>query len=165
MSMNQKTAVCNALIAVLAERGVTYELGGSTPISEVLTDKDTATVRANIQAGFRAGEIEMTAESKAKYADDGEMKKYVSGLVNNWIRKNKEFNGGEVYQPKNPGSRAGSQDEQVKQMKLLLSATQDVETKALIQSEIDKRIAEIKPTKKVEFDISKLPDSLKHLAK
>lgn len=163
--LNQKTAVCNALIAVLADRGVKYEINGSTPIKEVLTDKDLATVRAFIFAGFRNGEIAMDSESAAKYTDDSAMKTYVSGLVNNWVRKEKTFNAGKTYAAKNPGSRKGSSDEKIKQMKLLLGQTTNPEHRALIQAEIDSRIAEIKPTVSVEIDASKLPASLQHLVK
>jgi hypothetical protein len=163
--MNQRTAVCNALIAVLADRGASYELNGETPIKEVLTKKDIETVNAFIFAGFRKGEIEMSADSKEKYADDQKMKTYVSSLVNNWVRKAPEFNNDSVYQAKNPGSRKGSGDEQVKTMKALLAQTTDAGHKTLIQAAIDKRIAEIKPTATVEIDSSKLPESLRHLVK
>jgi hypothetical protein len=163
--MNQRTATCNALIAVLSARGVDYELGGEKIIKDVLTKKDIETVQDVVFAGFRKGEIEMSADSKAKYAEDKELKKYVSGLVNNWIRKAPEFNNDQAYVAKNPGSRAGSQDEQVKNMKALLAQTTDATHRKMIQDALDARIAEIKPTKSVEIDASKLPDSLKHLVK
>jgi hypothetical protein len=163
--MNQKTAVCNALISVLAERGVTYELNGPTPIKEVLTDKDLATVRATIFAGFRNGEIAMDSESAGKYTDDSAMKTYVSGLVNNWVRKEKTFNAGKTYAAKNPGSRKGSSDDKIKQMKLLLAQTTNPEHRALIQGEIDARLAEIKPSVSVEINANLIPDSIKHLLK
>jgi hypothetical protein len=163
--MNQRTAVCNALIAVLADRGVEYELGGETPIKSVLSKKDLETVNALIFAGFRKGEIEMSADAKSKYSDDKKMETYVSSLINNWVRKAPEFNNDSVYAAKNPGSRKGSGDEQVKTMKALLGQTTDAGHRQLIQAEIDKRIAEIKPTASVEIDASKLPESLRHLAK
>ena len=165
MSMNQRTATCNTILSVLSARGVTYELNGPTPIADVLTDKDKETIRDVLFAGFRKGEIEMSADSKAKYAEDKELKKYVSGLANNWIRKAPEFNNDQAYQAKNPGSRAGSQDEQVKNMKALLSQTTDPTHRKMIQDALDARIAEIKPSKVVEVDFSKIPESLRHLAK
>ena len=163
--MNQRTAVVSTIISVLNERGVKYELNGQTPVSDVLTEADRKTVRDTIFAGFRAGQIEMSADSAAKYTEDSAMKTYISGLVNNWIRKAPELNNGGKYAPKNPGSRAGSQDEQVKQMKALLAQTTDAGHKALIEEALAKRIAEIKPTKEVAIDSSKLPESLRHLVK
>jgi uncharacterized protein YqgV (UPF0045/DUF77 family) len=159
--MNQRKATVSTILAVLEERGVTYELNGETPISEVLTDSDKKTIRDAVFAMFRNGQVEMSDEAKVKYQDDTQLKSYVSGLVNNWIRKAPEFNGGTTYQPKNPGSRAGSGDEQIKEMKKLLAATQDPEAKAQIEEAIAARQAELKP--KVEVDYSKLPDSLRHL--
>ena len=50
-------------------------------------------------------------------------------------------------------------------MKKLLSATTDQTTKSVIQSAINDRLAEIKPSSVVEIDTSKLPESLRHLVK
>lgn len=162
--VNQKTATCNALLSVLADRGVNYELNGETPIKEVLTDSDKEKVRGMLFTMFRAGEIEYKEAFQSKVDDDSELKKYISGLVNNWIRKNKEFNGGQVYKAKNPGSRAGSQDPQIKAMRALLSQTTDESAKKAIQAEIDKKLAEIRAEKnKVEIDVDLLPEHLRKL--
>lgn len=161
--MNQRDAVVTTILAVLQERGYEYELNGPTAIADVLTDSDKKSVRDAIFTMFRAGHIDMTADAKEKYADDKALKGYVSGLVNNWIRKAPEFNSGNTYQAKNPGSRQGSSDAQVQEMKKLLKLTSDPHTKATIQAEIDARVAELKP--KVEVDISKLPESLRSLVK
>jgi uncharacterized protein YqgV (UPF0045/DUF77 family) len=163
--MNQRTAVCNALISVLTERGVKYELNGETPIKSVLTEKDLETVNKLIFAGFRKGEIEMSADAKIKYADDKKMSVYVSSLINNWVRKAPEFNNDSVYAAKNPGSRKGSGDEQVKTMKALLGQTTNPDHRKQIEEAIAARIAEIKPTQVVEIDSAKLPESLRYLVK
>lgn len=163
--MNQRTATCNALIAVLKERGVNYELNGSTSIGDVLTETDREKVRGLIFSGFKAGKIEMSAESVEKYKDEKALKAYVSGLVNNWIRKAPEFNGGNKYAAKNPGSRAGVGDEQIKEMRKLLSVTTDQKAKATIQAEIDARQSEILFSVTPQIDASKLPESLRHLVK
>jgi hypothetical protein len=164
--LNQKTATMNTIIAVLAARGISYQMGGEKPITDFLTDGDKENVRNTLFSMFRNGEIELSSEATAKYQEDSELKKYVSGLVNNWIRKAPEFNNNGKYVPKNPGSRAGSGDSQVREMKKLLTATQDAKTKSVIQSHIDARLAEIKSTKAVvSVDASKLPESLRHLVK
>lgn len=161
--MNQRTATVQACLAVLKERGQHYELNGSVNIGEVLTEADKSKIRDIVFAGFKADKIEMSEESKAKYGEDKALKGYVSGLVNNWIRKAPEFNNGEKYTAKNPGSRAGSSDEQIKEMRKLLSGTADATVKAVIQAEIDARQAELVFQAAPTIDVSKLPESLRHL--
>ena len=147
MKVNQRTATVNTLLSVLNDRGVDYQLNGETPISEVLTDSDKAKTREILFTQFRNGSIEYKESFQAKVNDDSELKKYISGLVNNWIRKAKELNSGQAYKTKNPGSRAGSGDEQVREMKKLLQVTADEEAKAAIQAAIDERVAKLKAEK------------------
>lgn len=161
---NQRTATVNTILAVLSNRGVDYELNGPTPISEVLNSDDKSKVRDILFTMFRNGEVQYKPEFQSKVNDDSELKKYISGLVNNWIRKAKEFNSGETYKAKNPGSRAGTGDDQVREMKKLLSVTQDQDARAAIQSAIDTRVAALKAEKQqVTIDVSKLPEHLRHL--
>lgn len=163
MKVSQKQAVRNAIFSVLEEKGQDYELNSSTTIGEVFNADDKAKAREILFAGFKSGEIEYKASFQSKVNDDAELKKYVSGLLNNWMRKDKELNAGTIYKAKNPGSRAGSQDEKVKEMRKLLKVTADEKAKALIQQAISDRIAEIKPTKSITIDPSVLPESLRHL--
>lgn len=164
--MNQRTATVQTILGVLTERGVKYELGGTKPITDVLSDEDKARVRQMIIAGFKSGKIEMAAESKEKYlSDDKALASYVSGLVNNWIRKAPEFNGGSKYQAKNPGARAGSQDEQIVEMTKLLKSTNDPKVQKAVQEAIDARKAELFYNKQPQIDASKLPAHLQHLVK
>jgi len=161
----QKTAVCNALLTVLKDRGVDYEINGETPIREVLTDTDKAKARAIVLEGFMSGHIDMSESAREKYNTEALMKTYVSGVVNNWIKKNPEFNCGVKYKPANPGSRTGSQDEQVKNLRLLLKQTEDPQARTEIQTAINERLAEIKPKATVTIDADKLPEHLRHLVK
>lgn len=163
--MNQKTATVSTILSVLEERGVEFELNGPVNVGDVLTDADKTKIREIIFAGFRAGKIEMAEESKAKYAEDSALKSYVSGLVNNWIRKEKTLNGGNTYQAKNPGSRAGSGDEKIREMKKLLSQVTDPTKRQLIESAISQRQAEIAAEKAPAIDVSKLPEHLRDLLK
>lgn len=161
MKMNQRTATVNTILAVLSERGVNYELNGETSISQVLNETDRAKVRDILFAQFRSGNVEYKASFQAKVNDDSELKKYISGLVNNWIRKAPEFNSGNRHQAKNPGSRAGMGDEKVKEMKKLLSVTQDEEARAIIQKAINDRVSQLKAEKQqVEIDYSVIPKEL-----
>jgi hypothetical protein len=148
--MNQKEAVFAAILSVC---GVVE--GAYTPSKE-----DRASVSQILFEGFRAGKIELDRE----YTDK-ELKVYVSGLQSNWLRKDKRLNGNIAYVAKNPGSRTGSADPQIKAMRALLATKTDPTERQEIQEYLDKRIAEVKPAKaKVEIDYSVLPEELKHLA-
>lgn len=92
---------------------------------------------------------------------EAQLKKYIPGLVNNWLRKDKRLNGGTTYQTKRPGSRSGSGDESIKAMRTLMSVTTDADAKAEIQAAIDARVAELKPKAVINTDL--LPESLRHL--
>ena len=155
--MNQRDVTCNTILAVLADRGVSYEENGPAPICEVLTADDKKKVREIVTATLLAGGMDF--KDRSKLSDDKYVKDYVSGLVNNWIRKAPEFNGGEGYQPKNPGSRTGSSDEAICEMKKLLSATTDAAARAAIQEAISERLAAIAP--KTEINMSVIPESLR----
>lgn len=160
--MNQRDATCNTLIAVLQEREVEYELNGATSIASVLTTEDKKKAREVLHAMFLNKQIDF--KDSSKLSDEKYMKDYISGLVNNWIRKAPEFNGSTKYQAKNPGSRQGSQDEMIKELKKLLTIVEP-ENKAAIQEAIDQRLATIKPTKVVTINVAALPEHLRSLVK
>lgn len=163
---NQKEATVETIIAVLTERGYDYEMNGPTPISEVLTDADKASVRECLFTMFKDGSVSYKAEFQAKVDDDSELKKYISGLVNNWIRKHKGFNSGQAYVAKNPGSRQHVGDEQLRELKKLSTQYSDnPEALAEIAEAIATRTAELaaEKAKTVEINVNALPDSLKHL--
>lgn len=167
--MNQKQATVSTILAVLAERGVNYELNGSTPIGDVLTEGDRANVREAMFAMFRDGSVGFKDEATAaKYEDDAELKKYISGLVNNWIRKEKTFNCGKAYVIKNPGSRAHVGDEQLKElMKLATQIGTGNEGYEDVMQAITARKNEIaaEKSKAVDIKIDVIPESLRHLVK
>jgi hypothetical protein len=114
-----------------------------------LSKEQNGQVVEMVVEGIIGGEVDFSDEAKAKYDSRDKVRKYVVGMVNNHLRKDKRLNGGVKYEAKAPGSRAGAGDEQLKNLKLLLSMVPD-DAKADIQSEIDKRIAELKP--KVEIN-------------
>ena len=105
---------------------------------------------------------------ETKLNDDSELKKYISGLVNNWIRKAKEFNSGETYQAKNPGTRKFSGDAQLKALKALAQQQAgNEEAQREIADAIVARKAQIEAekAKSIEVDANALPESLRHLVK
>ena len=146
----QKEAVFEA---VCSAKGATSFTGAVT-----LEKDERAKVIASLLADFRASNIEYGGDT----SDATKLGAYVSGLVSNWLRKDRRLNGNTTYSPANPGTRTGSSDDGVKAMKQLLAVTDDPEAKAEIQAEIDKRIGELKP--KPEINVEALPEHLKHLA-
>ena len=146
--MTQKEAVFQAVTNVVGVQDGAYQP----------TKEQRASVNQILFEGFRSGSIECETEYT-----DSELKGYVSGLQSNWLRKDKRLNGNTKYVAKNPGSRAGSSDAQIKALRALMSTKSDASEVAEIQSFIDKRLAEIKPTKTVSFDASVIPAELAHL--
>ena len=144
--MNQKEAVYQAVISVTGYNGE----GACSP-----TREQRAQVNMILFEGFRNGKIQLDREFT-----DTELKSYVSGLQSNWLRKDTRLNGGVQYQPKNPGSRAGSGDAQLKALKALLSVTSDPADRAEIQGYIDARVAELTKVSAPTIDFSKLPPEL-----
>lgn len=167
MSTSQKQAIFNA-VAVLFPK---YELKGEVCLKDVMTTEQKKEFRTIIFNGFKAGEINMSEEASAKYlnGDDSALQKYVTGLVDNWVRKTPEFNNmfpesGGVYRAKNPGSRAGSGDEQIRALRALKKTVTDSTVLAEIEDSIKSRLAEIKPAQTVEINVDALPEHLRHLA-
>ena len=113
-----------------------------------LSDDQRSSVIAIVSEGLTDGSVFLadTESNKEKLSSKSEMKKYVGGLVSNWLRKDKRLNGGTKYEAKNPGSRTGSGDEQIKNLKALktLFMSQGETAKiAVVDQAIAKRNAEI----------------------
>ena len=149
--MSQKEAVYTTVKSVLAEDGERLEL------SKPLKDQ----VISILVTGFNNGEIELKSKQD-------NIKSYVNGLLNNWLRKDKRFNGGVVYKAKNPGSRTGQQDPMVKNLRILLSTLPEgSEAYEACKARMEQRIAEVKAekarTQVKEIDFSCIPDDIKAL--
>lgn len=146
MSMTQGEAVFQAVQSVMGEQDGKYEP----------RDKQLEAIHNEVLMAFKSG-----ATVHSKNPDDAALKKYIPGLVNNWLRKDTRLNGGSKYVTKKPGSRSGSGDESVKAMRTLLSFTTDPLAKVAIQQEIDKRVAQLKPV--TTINVEALPEALRHL--
>jgi hypothetical protein len=157
---SQKEAVHSAVTSVLSENNVSVSDGES--YSAHLNRELRAQVTNILVEGFNAGTIALDKT----FADEAALRTYCSGLTSNWLRKDNRMNGGVKYEAKNPGSRVGSSDAQLKAMRGLLSTKTDPSEKAEIQSFIDARVAEIKTSRKPAktIDVSALPAELQHLA-
>lgn len=151
---SQKEAVFTAVSNVLKQNGTPVVEGQAVSMSKELR----AQVNSILFESFRNGTIEIDKEE----ISDSDLKGYVSGLQSNWLRKDKRLNGGTQYVAKNPGSRAGSGDPQLKAMRALMgSLTTDAE-KAEVQGYIDARVADIQKSKikSTPIDFSALPAGL-----
>lgn len=161
--MNQRQGVYVTTMNVLGEHGISFDDGGD--VSAVVTDKIRGDIMNVIVAGFQAGEIEMSEEGRAKYAEEKKLRCYVSGLISNWFRKDPRLNGNVKHEIKNPGSRAGAGDDQLKALKLIREAkADDAEAVAAIDAAIEMRKTELKASKQVtltEEQLSKIPADLK----
>jgi hypothetical protein len=148
--MNQKEAVYTAVQEVKS-----FE---DNSIVELSKD-EKATVKNILVVGFKEDKIELKRQQ-----DD--LPKYVTGLLNNWLRKDERMNGGTPYTAKKPGSRKGQSDPLIKNLRILKTdpelTTEEIEE---IDLAIKDRLAEIKPAKVKEVDASVIPDHLQHLIK
>jgi hypothetical protein len=160
MSQSQKEAVFSAITSVTNEAGLNVAEG--TDYSTVLNKELRAQITSILVEGFRSGSI---ALDKA-FEDESALRTYCSGLTSNWLRKDKRLNGGMKYVAKNPGSRVGSSDPQLKAMRVLLSTQEDPARRTEIQGFIDARVASIKASKKPSktFNVADLPAELQYLA-
>lgn len=150
---SQKEAVFTAVSNVLKDAGIVVSENFNA--NSAMTKERRAQVNQILIEGFNAGAIEMDRTYSEK-----ELRSYVSGLQSNWLRKDKRLNGGMSYVAKNPGSRVGSSDPQLKALRGLLSTEGLTESdKAEIQTAIDTRLSQIKTTKtkQVVVDFSALP--------
>lgn len=148
--MNQRQAVFSVISSVFGDIGANEVVKLDKPQLAVVHDE--------LFKLFKSGQVEY----RGGCPDDAKLKKYIPGLVNNWMRKDLRLNGGTPYTTKNPGSRQGSGDETVKAMRALLGAVTDPNQKAAIQAEIDARIATLKP--KAVINIAALPENLREWA-
>ena len=144
---NQKTATYEAIASV-----IDFTDGDVITLSK----EQKAKVKDILVEGFTSGTIELKN-------DQDDMGKYVNGLINNWLRKDKRLNGNTEYKSANPGSRAGQGDPQVKNLRLLLKTDIDESAKQEVQGAIAARLAELKPAKQVEIDVTAIPEEFRHL--
>jgi len=158
-AQSQKEAVFSAVSSVINEAGITVHEGES--FSTHLNRELRAQVTNILVEGFNSGTIALDKS----FTSEAELRTYCSGLTSNWLRKDGRLNGGVKYEAKNPGSRVGSSDAQLKAMRQLLSTKTDPSEKAEIQSFINTRVAEIKASRKPAktIDVSALPEELQHL--
>ena len=154
--LSQKESVFQAVTSLIDVGNTVVEL----------TKDQRSEVIAMVTQSIVQGETEFSAEAKAKYKTESDVKGYVNGMVSNWLRKDTRLNGGTKYEIKNPGSRAGQGDEILANLKNLKATMTDAAHIAVIDEHIETRkseLAKAKPTKQVKINFDLLPDDLKAL--
>ena len=154
---NQKEAVFSAVCSVLDQ--------DSFDEAVELSSTQRASVIQIVTEGFLSGRVEFSDSAKAKYDTESKIKTYTSGLVSNWLRKDKRLNGNVQYQTGNPGSRVRSSDPILKNLKLFKSTLTEPEHIEAVDQEIEKRMEQIQAerVKKVDVDFSLIPAELQDL--
>jgi len=151
--MKQSQAVYNLVTEVVGKPSGKVEL----------TQEQRTEIISRLMVGFSSGEIALSEQAKAKYADPKALRSYCSGLLNNWLRKDPDLNGGVKYTSANPGIRSGSPEhKQAQSLKKHL-----VQQGQPVPQELEDFIKATAPTPKVktkEVDLSSLPEHLKALA-
>jgi len=162
-TITQREAVYNATHQVLKENNISFEDGDN--VADVISDHRDAVI-AIVVEGFKNGTIELkdTPSNQEKLANPTKLRSYVSGLVSNWYRKDKRFNGNTKYVAKNPGSRTGQSDSKLKALRNLKKM---LETKGQDSTEVDSyieaRLEELnaEKAKKIEVNMDEIPAELK----
>jgi len=163
--LNQKQGVYTATLNVLGDAGISFDDNQPGGLKAVMTKELRAKIIAVVTQGLVANEIDMSAEARQVYSTPEKMKGYVGGLVTNWFNKDTRFNEGQKHVTKNPGSRVGSGDDQLKALKVLRASKEgDFEATTIIDAAIKARQEEIGQGKKVELTeemLSFIPASLR----
>jgi hypothetical protein len=80
--LSQKDAVYTFVTAVVGQ-----PQEGGAKLKELVTKEVRKTVRQRLFAAVKSGDVKLS-----KQYDDSKLKKYCSGLINNWLKKDPRFN-------------------------------------------------------------------------
>jgi hypothetical protein len=153
---NQKEAVFSAVTSVLNEAGISLD---GQDASSLLSRELRSQVTSILVEGFKSNSVSLSKT----FDNDNQLRTYCSGLLSNWLKKDKRLNGNTKYAAKNPGSRRGSADPQVQALRKLQGMQTDPDKIAEIQSFIEKRLNEISPHKSVSINSGDIPSELHHM--
>lgn len=80
--LSQKDAVYNFVVAALENKPADGQ-----KLKELVTKEVRKVVRQRLFSAVKSGEVKLS-----KQFDDSKLKKYCSGLINNWLKKDSRFN-------------------------------------------------------------------------
>lgn len=83
--LSQKDAVFNFTTEALVNAGLSRIK--DQPLKDLVTKEIRKVVRQRLFAAISAGEVRVS-----KTMDSSKLKKYCSGLINNWLKKDERFN-------------------------------------------------------------------------
>jgi hypothetical protein len=147
----QKAAVFNAIVAVTGKEQFEEALK--------LEGDQKRKVRDHVFQQFKEGKVTYGGEMP----EDKELRRYCTGLVSNWLRKDRRLNGNTTYAPQNPGQRAGQGDEQLQMLKQLAKLPHlNDDQRREVQAAIEQREEQLRGPQ-VQIDPEKLPENLRHL--
>ena len=155
--MKQREAVFMAVCEVTGEHNFDSAV--------TLTSEQRKFANEFIATKIAEGEVDFSDSAKIKYSTPEKIATYVSGLISNWLRKDKRLNGNVAYVPANPGSRAGQGDPQLKELRKLFKMHEGTQQGEEIQSYIDDRLIALQAlkTKSIKIDASQIPEELQGL--
>jgi hypothetical protein len=113
MTVKQQDAVYNAIKSIYRDNNKHFEDGNIVE----LTSDEKKTVIHMISKGLQSGEIEMSNKAKLKNNTEKKIHNYASSLVNDRLRKDKKLNGNKKYETDKKGSRIGSDDFIIKELR------------------------------------------------
>ena len=148
--VNQKDGVFNAVTSIT-------EVMDGEAVS--LTKDQKSTLIGMLAESLETGAILVTETKRSKCTEAKHWRDYASNILNNWTRKDTRLNGGTKYVTKNPGSRAGAGDDQLRELKKFKSTLSDADQITAVDKAIDERLAVLQAernagkVKEINFDL------------
>lgn len=91
--ITQREAVYLTVVQVLGNR---FE-EGKTPVLQIMKNIECDYIKETLFVMFKSGAV--TCHNQMLLDDDDDLKSYIKGLLNNWLRKDTRLNGGRSYTP------------------------------------------------------------------
>lgn len=90
--LSQREAVYNAVMGCFQKNNVKFT-GGKA--NDLLTPEIRKQITDSVCADFKASKVSLrdTPNNKSKLGDEKQLRVYVTGLINNWLRRDKRLNG------------------------------------------------------------------------
>lgn len=159
----QSESTINAVINLANDKN--YEcVPFETVYKDVLTKDDEKQVGDIIYKGIVSQEIQLSEKSQIKFKNDPKaLRRYVTGLVNDRLRKAKALNGNSKYEFKNPGKLKSSRDPELQALlavKSTLTKPEDILEVDLAIKVAQDRI-DLANKKTVTINLDVLPENIR----
>jgi general stress protein YciG len=159
--ISQKEAVYQATKAVLEQHGI--ELEDGQDVREAMGD-DANDIRSEIRdLVFQAlsnGQVALgdRSSNEEKRQDESTMRRYATGLVSNWFRKDKRLNGNQRYIPNDRGNNSNvtnirDDDERISRLVAALEVADSEELQDKLEEAIEERRDELNLERKLAEEV------------